>query len=296
MGPLQGQPASVAVLQAGRGDQHERQQAGRVHHDVALAAVGLLPRIVPVRIRPTVSAPFTDWESTMPAVAAGSRPAASLTAARNASWIRSVVPSAAQRWKYQYCVPGREVVRHHPPRASGAVQIQDPVHDPPARMDRGPTAGLHRHHRLDQRPLFIGQDPGIGTRNRIVLHASMLAPPAAAVTGKHPMLSQHILRVGLDQACSVCCPRWRARMVPSWPAELRRNRLSTWIGVATCQLQWAHQPTEPSCFECLDRIADTHALETHAQLVCQPPGGFASFNGKGQSQPFCPHCYRPCPP
>jgi hypothetical protein len=48
--------------------------------------------------------PLNDQESTIPAEALGSRPAASRTAARNASWIRSVVRSAAQRWKYQYTV------------------------------------------------------------------------------------------------------------------------------------------------------------------------------------------------
>ncbi|MFD5277535.1 hypothetical protein ACFWIX_08245 [Pseudarthrobacter sp. NPDC058362] len=43
----------------------------------------------------------------------------------------------------------------------------------------------------------------------------------------------------------------------------------------------AHQPTEASYLECLDRITDTRTPETHAQLVCQLPGGFATFNGKG---------------
>jgi len=47
---------------------------------------------------------LTDWASTIPAEAIGSRPAASLVAARSASWMRSVVPSAFHRLKYQYTV------------------------------------------------------------------------------------------------------------------------------------------------------------------------------------------------
>lgn len=51
-GPLQDQSPAVAVLQAGRSDQHGHQQAGGVGDDVPLAVVDLLARVVPARIAP----------------------------------------------------------------------------------------------------------------------------------------------------------------------------------------------------------------------------------------------------
>ena len=50
------------------------------------------------------SAPLTDWASTIPALAIGSRPAASRTATRSALWIRAVTSSSFQVLKYQYTV------------------------------------------------------------------------------------------------------------------------------------------------------------------------------------------------
>ena len=62
------------------------------------------PASYPRESFPTVSEPLTDWESTIPAEALGSRLAAFRTSARSASWILSLVPSAFHRWKYQYTV------------------------------------------------------------------------------------------------------------------------------------------------------------------------------------------------
>ena len=45
-----------------------------------------------------------------------------------------------------------------PPRAIGAVDVEDLVHDPPPIAYRRVTAQRHRwHHRCDQLPLDIGQ-------------------------------------------------------------------------------------------------------------------------------------------
>src|SRR4051794_7779547 len=88
-------------------------------------------------------------------------------------------------------------------------------------------------------------------------------------------MASHDVRVGMDGANQREVSGAACGTPKKPPIEVER-----WGDLPTSM---AHQPTEPSCFECLDRIADTHALETHAQLVCQPPGGFAIFNGKGQS-------------
>ena len=65
-------------------------------------------------------APLTDWASTIPALAIGSRPAASRTAARNASWMRSVRPSSVQVLKYQYTVS-------HGGKSCGSWRHEQPV-------------------------------------------------------------------------------------------------------------------------------------------------------------------------
>src|SRR5664279_2575347 len=58
-------------------------------------------------------------------------------------------------------VPRREVVRQLPPRASRAIHVQDRLNDPPAWVDRRAAATAQWHHRLNQRPLLIGQIRGM---------------------------------------------------------------------------------------------------------------------------------------
>jgi hypothetical protein len=68
-------------------------------------------------------------------------------------------------------MPRRGVVRQLPPRASRAIHVEDRLNDPPAWVDRRAAAAAHWHHRLDHRPLLIGQIRGIAGRGRR-LHTS----------------------------------------------------------------------------------------------------------------------------
>lgn len=103
-GPVQHESTAVAVLQAGRGDQHHHQQPGRVDDHMSLAPIDLLARVVPARALADGVGTIDRLGSTIPADAIGSRPAASRAASCSASWIRLVVPSAFHRLKYQYTV------------------------------------------------------------------------------------------------------------------------------------------------------------------------------------------------
>src|SRR3954471_2144830 len=123
-----------------------------------------LPTSYPRESWPTVSAPLTDWESMIlsrrrrfPSGRLPDRPAQRVVdpVGRAIGVPALEVPVDG--------VPGREVVRHHPPGAPGTVHVQDRVHDPPPGMLRGAAAGLDRDQRLDQGPLFVGQIGGIGT-------------------------------------------------------------------------------------------------------------------------------------
>jgi hypothetical protein len=72
----------VAVLDIGGMHDHAEQQAERVGQDMALAAKGLLARIVPGRVegRPPFCAPFAVWLSMIAVVGLASRPARSRSA------------------------------------------------------------------------------------------------------------------------------------------------------------------------------------------------------------------------
>jgi len=87
---------------------------------VPLAPVDLVARVVARVAFPTVSAALTDWASTTPALAIGSRPVPSRTAARSASWMRSVIPSRFHRAKYQYTVS-------HGGKSCGSCRHEQPV-------------------------------------------------------------------------------------------------------------------------------------------------------------------------
>jgi hypothetical protein len=58
---VQHQLRTIPVLDIGRVDDHENQQADRVDEDVPLATIDLFARIVTVR--PPFSVVFTDWLS-----------------------------------------------------------------------------------------------------------------------------------------------------------------------------------------------------------------------------------------
>ena len=113
----------------------------------------------------TVSAARTDWESMTAAVGWGWRPAAALTWARSCAVQPGQGAIIAPGGEVAVDgLPGREVAGQIPPGASGAVQVQDRLHDPAGRPDpRPPPAARHipGQVRGDHLPLRIGQVTGI---------------------------------------------------------------------------------------------------------------------------------------
>src|SRR3982750_909222 len=95
------QHASVAVLDVGRMHDGAQQQALRVYQDVALLALDLLARIIPVPVDagPPFSALPTLWLSMVAAVGLASRPAFSRHWTSRAWRMRSRARSASQRAK-----------------------------------------------------------------------------------------------------------------------------------------------------------------------------------------------------
>ena len=76
--------------------------------------------------------------------------------------------------------PRWKVVRQLTPRAPGAVDVEDGVHDAAPRMHRWTATRARRgHHRLDQLPLRVGQ---IGRIALVLGHKSTLATSATSVT------------------------------------------------------------------------------------------------------------------
>jgi len=67
---------------------------------------------------------------------------------------RTIEPEAAVVVVHR--APRRKFARQHPPRATGAVEVEDAV-DHAAHVDAAmPSAGLgRRDHRRDERPLFV---------------------------------------------------------------------------------------------------------------------------------------------
>ena len=72
---------SVPILHAGRMHVNSQQQAQRVGQDVALAACGLLARVIAGRVErsPPLRAPLAVWLSMIAVLGLASRPAASRT-------------------------------------------------------------------------------------------------------------------------------------------------------------------------------------------------------------------------
>jgi hypothetical protein len=87
-----------------RGMHHNgQQQPYGVHHDMALASLHLLARVVAAR--PPFSVVLTDWLSIMAAEGEGSLPSIWRTLGRKASWMRSQVSSFLHLRKYPHAVP-----------------------------------------------------------------------------------------------------------------------------------------------------------------------------------------------
>ena len=97
--------ASVVVLDRRCGDHHHEQEPERVGDDVALSPLHFLALVIAGVSAPTVSAPRSDCESTMPALGVTLRvPPAFFfdlvrTSSRNASCTTSTVPSSRQEAK-----------------------------------------------------------------------------------------------------------------------------------------------------------------------------------------------------
>ena len=94
---------SIAVLDIRSMDDNGQKQSQSVYDDMALASRDLLARIVSTR--PPFSVVLTDWLSMMAALGVGSRPSASRTLGRSASWMRSQLPSSLHCRKYHDTVP-----------------------------------------------------------------------------------------------------------------------------------------------------------------------------------------------
>ncbi len=94
---------SVSVLDIRSMDDNGQKQSQSVYYDMALASRDFLARIVATR--PPFSVVLTDWLSMMAALGVGSRPSASRTLGRSASWMRSQLPSSLHCRKYHDTVP-----------------------------------------------------------------------------------------------------------------------------------------------------------------------------------------------
>ena len=150
---------AVAVLHAGRGDQHHQQQSRLSTATCRLRPLIFFPPSNPRRGRPTVSAPLTDWES-ITAAAIGSRPSA--IADRVPQRVEHPVGDAlgAPRSKYQYtvshggksCGSGATRTRsgsrtRSRPRSGVGWSAGRPPGGPPPSARSAPTA--HRSGRTD---------------------------------------------------------------------------------------------------------------------------------------------------
>ena len=93
----------VSVLDIRTMDDNGQKQSQSVYDDMALASRDLLACIV--SMRPPFSVVLTDWLSMMAALGVGSRPSASRTLGRSASWMRSQLPSSLHCRKYHDTVP-----------------------------------------------------------------------------------------------------------------------------------------------------------------------------------------------
>jgi len=97
------QLGSISILNVGGVDHHGQEQSHGVYYDVTLATSDLFPRIIAAG--PPFSVVFTDWLSMIAALGVASRPSASRTLGRNASSMRSQVPSPRHFRKYHQTVP-----------------------------------------------------------------------------------------------------------------------------------------------------------------------------------------------
>jgi hypothetical protein len=162
---------------------------------------------------------LTDWASTQPAEAMGSRSLASRTRSRKASCSRSTTPTRASAGGTRTPSPMVKVVRQLMPRAPGAVEVEDGVHDAAPRMHRWTATRARRgHQRLDQLPLCVGQ---VGRIALVLGHKLSLATSATSVTRRHAeSLSQHVL--------ATMGRRWHRRRWsaghPQLPVELEQDR------------------------------------------------------------------------
>lgn len=97
--------STVTVLDTCRCDQHDHQQADRVDHDMALAPIDLLARVIPARRAANRVCALDRLRVDDRSGRAGvGRPSVCLTALRNWSCSSSSEPSSRQRTKCQYTV------------------------------------------------------------------------------------------------------------------------------------------------------------------------------------------------
>src|SRR5262245_59534138 len=159
---LQDRLGTVAILDVGRMDHGGHDQAERVDHDMPLAAVNLLVRILAMRspLLGGLDALAVDDPH------AGARLPAGAAADPVAQGVVDLGPGAVVAPLVEVVVasaPWGEVMRHHPPGAAAAEDVEDAVEDL-AEIDRArPTPWLGgREEALEAFPLGPGQIGRVG--------------------------------------------------------------------------------------------------------------------------------------
>ena len=187
-------------------------------------------------------------------------------------------------------------MRQRPPGTSGAVDIQDRLNDPAAGVLGRSTTGLDRHHRLDQRPLLIGQVRGIPARGGRV-HVTTLTPSVILVTQTHRPFFNVLSEPPTSRAS--CEPDDRRRLnpevrpptgldtvghphchPPGAPAAVFSLRLGCDVveptGLLFPSLAPGHPPTgPPQAIGCYRRTcrSSSRSAGTRSDLSDQAPGG-----------------------
>lgn len=158
---VQDQTGPVAILHVGGVVDHRHQEAERVDQDVPLAAVDLLPRVVAVRPL------FGRLDRLAVEHPGGGLAMTPLGLAEVApQLVEESVDGAVLLPRHEVPVddlPGRQFVRHRPPLAAGAGDVEEGVDDlAPLVLGRSAALLGSRDESGDLGPLRPGQIAGIG--------------------------------------------------------------------------------------------------------------------------------------
>ena len=239
----QQRPGSVAVLDAGGGDQHGQQQPDGVDSDVPLAAVDLLARVVAAAGLPDglgcLDRLGVDDRGRGLGAAARGDPALAAQLIVHGLSRAGLLPPAGV---VVDGAPVREVRGHRPPLDTLLDQVADPVDDVAAAVPRGPAALAQRPGRGRERGL--GDSPfGVGHVRGVTRHPGTAADPARTAPARHGRRSLGMrgfrwivdlhksrswnprspvprsdTRHGVYRSLTICCP-WRSAARTRHPWE-----------------------------------------------------------------------------